>query len=101
MALTTLNYSRLCHNYSIYSDINREVNKDVNKKEVYNVLIFQYFEVRHVNSAITYCTQLFLNQLEAGLAKFEIPEPYVSPRKLGNNRWTRIDGPRDKNLCKV
>ena len=40
MALTTLNYSRLYHNYSIYSDINREVNKDVNKKEVYDVLIF-------------------------------------------------------------
>ena len=40
IALTTLNYSRLCHNYSIYSGINRDVNKDVNKKEVYNVLIF-------------------------------------------------------------
>ena len=55
MALTTLNYSRLCHDYSIYSDINREVNKDINKKEVYNILIFQYFKVRHVSSAITYC----------------------------------------------
>ena len=34
MALTILNYSRLCHNYSIYSNINKEVNKDVKKKEV-------------------------------------------------------------------
>jgi len=32
MALATLNYSRVCHVYSIYSGINREVNKDVNKK---------------------------------------------------------------------
>jgi hypothetical protein len=39
MALATLNYSRLCHNYSIYGGINREVNKDVNKKEVYNVFV--------------------------------------------------------------
>ena len=54
MALTTLNYNRLCHNYSIYSRINKEVNKDINKKEVYNILIFQYFEVRHISSAITY-----------------------------------------------
>ena len=59
MAFTTLNYSRLCHNYSIYNGINKEVNKDVNKKEVYNVLIFQYFEVRYVSSAITYRAQLF------------------------------------------
>jgi hypothetical protein len=36
MVLSTLNYSRLCHNYSIYSD-NRDVNKDVNKKEVYDI----------------------------------------------------------------
>ena len=40
MSLTIFNYSKLCHNYSIYSDINREVNKNVNKKEVYNILIF-------------------------------------------------------------
>ena len=26
----------------------------------------------------------FLDQLESSLAKFEILEPYVSPRKLGN-----------------
>ena len=32
MALTTLNYSRVCHVYGIYSGINRDVNKDVNKK---------------------------------------------------------------------
>ena len=31
----------------------------------------------------------FLNQLEAGLAKFEILEPYVSPRKLGNKNLRR------------
>ena len=85
MALAILNYSRLCHNYSIYSDINREVNKDINKKEVYNILVFQYFEVRHVSSAMTYRVYLFLNQLKAGLAKFKIFEPYVSPRKFGNN----------------
>ena len=54
MALATLNYSRFCYDYSIYSDINREINKDVNKKEVYNVLIFQYFEVRHMSSAATF-----------------------------------------------
>jgi transcription initiation factor TFIID subunit TAF12 len=59
MALATLNYSRLCHNYSIYSRINREVNKDVNKKEVYDVLIFQYFKVRHVSSAMTSRAQVF------------------------------------------
>ena len=69
MALTTLNYSRLCHDYSIYSNINREVNKDVNKKEVYDILVFQYFEVCHVSSAMTYRAHLFLNQLETGLAK--------------------------------
>ena len=40
MVLAILNYSRLCYDYSIYSNINREVNKDVNKKEVYNILIF-------------------------------------------------------------
>jgi len=40
MALAILNYSRLCHNYSIYSYINREVNREVNKKEVYDVLKF-------------------------------------------------------------
>ena len=59
MALTTLNYSRLCYDYSIYSDINREVNKDVKKKEVYDVLMFQYFEVCHVSSAMTYRAQVF------------------------------------------
>ena len=89
MALATLNYSRLCHNYSIYSNINREVNKDVNKKEVYNILVFQYFEVCHVSSAMTYRAHLFFkpirNRLGKGLAKFEILKPYVSPRKLGNN----------------
>ena len=88
MAFTILNYSRLCHDYSIYSDINREVNKDVNKKEVYNILVFQYFEVYHVSSAMTYHAHLFFklirNRLGKGLAKFEILEPYVSPRKLGN-----------------
>ena len=75
MALYILNYSRLCHNYSIYSGINRDINKDVNKKEVYNVLIFQYFKVRHVSSAMTYRAQVFLSQLETGLAKFEIWNP--------------------------
>ena len=90
--LTTLNYSRLCHNYSIYSNINREVNKDINKKEVYNILIFQYFEVCYVSFTITYRAYLFFkpirNRLGKGLAKFEILEPYVSPRKLGNNPYT-------------
>jgi hypothetical protein len=33
--------------------------------------MFQYFKVRHVNSATTYRPQVFLNQSEAGLAKFE------------------------------
>ena len=98
ITLTTLNYSRLCHNYSIYSNINREVNKDINKKEVYNILIFQYFKVRHVSSAMTYRTHLFFNpirnRLGTGLAKFEILEPYVSPRKLGNEREMLI---LDKN----
>ena len=32
----------------------------------------QYFDVRHVSSAITYRAQVFLSQLETGLAKFEI-----------------------------
>lgn len=41
------------------------------KRYVYNILMFQYFEVRHVNSATTYRPQVFLNQSEAGLAKFE------------------------------
>ena len=69
MALTTLNYSRLCHDYSIYSDINREVNKDVKKKEVYDVLMFQYFEVRHVSSAMTYRAQLFFKPIRSKLGK--------------------------------
>jgi len=69
MALATLNPSRLCHNYSIYGGINREI-KDVNKKEVYNVLMFQYFEVCHVSSAMTYRAHFFLNQLKASLANF-------------------------------
>ena len=88
IALAILNYSRLCHDYSIYSDINREVNKDVNKKEVYDILVFQYFKVYHVSSAMTYRVHLFFkpirNRLGKGLAKFEILKPYVSPRKLGN-----------------
>ena len=89
IALAIFNYSRLCHDYSIYSDINREVNKNINKKEVYDILIFQYFKVYHVSSAMTYRVYLFFklirNRLGKGLAKFEILEPYVSPRKLGNN----------------
>ena len=44
IALTILNYSRICYVYNIYSSINR----DVNKKEgvilrhfnIYNILIF-------------------------------------------------------------
>ena len=88
MALTILNYSRLCHNYSIYSDINREVNKDINKKEVYDILIFQYFKVCYISSAMTYCVHLFFklirNRLGKGLTKFKIFEPYISPHKLGN-----------------
>jgi hypothetical protein len=66
MALATFNYSKICYNYSIYSDINREVNKDVNKKEIYNVLIFQCFKVCHVSSTIIYRAQFFLNQLSIG-----------------------------------
>ena len=69
MVLSTLNYSRLCHNYSIYSDINRDVNKDVNKKEVYDILIFQYFEVCYVNSAMTYRVQLFFKPIRSKLGK--------------------------------
>ena len=69
MALATLNYSRLCHDYSIYSDINREVNKDVNKKEVYDILVFQYFEVRHVSSAMTYRVYLFFKPIRSRLGK--------------------------------
>ena len=88
MALIILNYSRLCHDYSIYSDINREVNKDINKKEVYNILVFQYFKVCHVSSVMTYRVYLFFklikNRLGKGLAKFEIFKLYISPCKLGN-----------------
>ena len=44
-----------------------------------------------MSSAITYRVYLFFklirNRLGKGLAKFEILEPYVSPRKLGNQRW--------------
>ena len=69
MALTTLNYSKLCHDYSIYSDINREVNKDVNKKEGYDILVFQYFEVRHVSSAMTYCAYFFFKPIRSRLGK--------------------------------
>ena len=103
IALTILNYSRLCHDYSIYSNINREVNKDINKKEVYNILIFQYFKVRHVSSAMTYHAHLFFklirNRLSKGLAKFEILKPYVSPRKLGNN--LNLKSLKPKNSSKV
>ena len=69
MALTILNYSRLCHNYSIYSDINREVNKNINKKEVYDILIFQYFKVYHVSSAMTYRAYLFFKLIRSRLSK--------------------------------
>jgi len=32
MVLATLNYSRVCYVYGIYSGINKDVNKDVNIK---------------------------------------------------------------------
>jgi len=44
MALATLNYSRICHIYNIYSGINRGVNKKegaiLGYFDVYNILIF-------------------------------------------------------------
>ena len=46
MALATLNYSKICHVCYIYSGINR----GVDKKEG---AILRYFDVRHVNSAVT------------------------------------------------
>jgi hypothetical protein len=44
IALTALNYSRICHIYNIYSSINRGVNKKdgaiLRYFNVYNILIF-------------------------------------------------------------
>ena len=45
--------------------------------------MLEYFKVRHVNSATTYRAQVFLNQSEAGLAKFEIWISKYRPRKPG------------------
>jgi len=53
MALTILNYSRICHIYNVYSSINR----GVNKKEG---VIVRYFNVRYVDSTTTYRAQFFL-----------------------------------------
>jgi len=44
IALTALNYSRICHIYKIYSSINRSVNKKegaiLGYFNVYNILTF-------------------------------------------------------------
>ena len=47
MALAALNYSKICHIYNIYSNINR----GINKKEG---VILGYFNVHYVDSTITY-----------------------------------------------
>ena len=39
-ALATLNNSRVCHIYNIYSGINRGVNKILRYFNVYNILMF-------------------------------------------------------------
>ena len=53
IALTALNYGRICYIYNIYSSIN----KGINKKEGAILKYFDvyYFDVCHVNSATTYC----------------------------------------------
>ena len=44
MALATLNYSRICHIYNVYSSINRGINKKegaiLRYFDVYNILMF-------------------------------------------------------------
>ena len=50
IAFATLNYNRICY---LYSGINR----GVNKKEG---AILGYFDVRYVDSTITYRAQVFL-----------------------------------------
>ena len=68
MALTALNYSRICHIYNIYSSINR----GVNKKEG---AILGYFDVHNILIFVTWIllqltAYAFLsNQLEAGLVR--------------------------------
>ena len=52
MALAIFNYSKICYIYNIYSSVNRGVNK---KKGA----ILGYFNIRHIDSAITYRAQLF------------------------------------------
>ena len=58
IALAVLNRSRICHVYNVYSSINRGVNKKegaiLKYFNVYNI-----FNVRYVDSAITYCPQVF------------------------------------------
>ena len=76
MAPTALNYSRICHVYNVYSGINRGVNKKegaiLRYFNVYNILMF----VTWILPQITARGFVF-NQLEAGLAKFEIQDPKV------------------------
>ena len=64
-APATLNYSKVYYIYSIYSGINRDINKDINKKEVYDILMFQYFEVRYVYFAGRYRPRLFFRLIKS------------------------------------
>ena len=74
MALATLNYSKVCYVYGIYSGINREVNKDVNKKVFWcsNILKFITWILPQLTAR-----KFFSNQSEASLAKFEILNPKI------------------------
>ena len=43
--------------------------KTLIKRYVYNILMFQYFKVRHVNSATTYRPQVFFKLIRSRLSK--------------------------------
>ena len=75
IALTALNYNRICHTYNIYSGINRGVNKKegviLEYFNVYNILIF----ITQILLQLTIYT--FFNQSEASLARFEFQDPKI------------------------
>jgi len=68
MALATLNYSRICYIYNVYSSINRGINKKegaiLGYFDVYNILMFVTWILPQLTARA-----FSSNQLEAGLAR--------------------------------
>ena len=68
MAPTTLNYSRICHIYNIYSSNNRGVNKK--KGAILRYFNFHnIFNVRHVDSAISYRARFCFQPIRSRLGR--------------------------------